>query len=150
MTLEVPAVESTIEQVLTDHWSIQDLVDETDHCHECGERQCQQKKLQLARWPRTLVLHLKRWAVITQWPFVQEKNTTPVSFEVILPVPGKLLPYNLRAVVVHDGQPGAGHYTAFVRSADHQWYHCNDRLKPRRVATAEVLKAEAYMMFYEE
>ena len=150
LSLAVPAATSSIELALARHWNVQDLVDKSDHCTECGQSQCQQKKDQLARWPRTLVLHLKRWTVISQFPFVQEKNSTPVSFEVLLPVPEKAAPYTLRAVIVHHGQAGGGHYTAFVRSADHQWYHCDDNLEPKAVSTAKVLAAEAYMLFYEE
>ena len=150
LTLELPTVSSTIEQLLANHWSLQDLIDDGDYCHECGAEKCQSKSLQLERWPQILVLHLKRWTVISQWPFVQKKNPANISFEVCLPVPGKILPYSLRAVVVHQGQAGGGHYIAIVRCQDNHWYYCDDFRPPRRVLVDEVLAAEAYMLFYEE
>ena len=156
LTVEVPAEDSIIEQVISDHWGTQELKDVGDYCRECGESQCQQRNLQLDRWPRVLVLHLKRWKVTSLNPFRQEKRYTKVSFGEILPVPGKSLPYYLRAVVVHHGEAGGGHYTALVRSADHQWYHCNDFQPPCWASPETVTGADtvpeknAYMLFYEE
>ena len=147
--MEVPSTGATIEQVLADQWQVQYLRDADDYCHQCSQAQSQSKHVQLERWPRVLVLHLKRWTVVSQWPFVREKNATPVGFEVSLAAPGKLFPYRLRAVLLHHGQAGGGHYTALVRSADNQWYHCDDALPPKRVPVADVLSAEAYMLFYE-
>ena len=78
-----------------------------------------------------------------------QKNSTPVHFEMLLPVDRAVTPYSLRAVVVHHGNVGVGHYTAYVRSFDNFWYHCDDDEQPRQVNIGEVLQAEAYMLFYE-
>ena len=73
----------------------------------------------------------------------------PVSFEFQLPVPGRAVPYTLQAIVVHHGEAGSGHYTAFVKSVDENWYYCDDNVAPQLVSPAQVLAAEAYLMFYE-
>ena len=98
-----------------------------------------------------LLLHFKRWEVISYVPFQREKIYTKVGFETLLPVAPDVPLYHLRAVVVHHGGAGAGHYTSFVRAADNNWYHCDDcsSQAPRKTTLAEVLQAEAYMLVYE-
>ena len=97
-----------------------------------------------------LLLHFKRWHVISYVPFQQEKIPTKVGFETILPVAPGVLPYHLRAVVVHHGGAGAGHYTSFVRAANNSWYHCDDWTQPYQVQVERVLDAEAYILMYDQ
>ena len=73
-----------------------------------------------------------------------------VSFEMVLPVEAMQSSYHLLGVVVHHGHAGGGHYTAFVRASNNLWYHCDDSQSPRWVPVEEVLRAEAYMLFYEK
>ena len=49
-------------------------------------------------------------------------------------------------------QPNSGHYTAYVRASDAEWYHCDDAKPPRRCENgiADVMQAQAYMLFYEQ
>ena len=65
--------------------------------------------------------------------------------------------YDLRAVLQHRGDDhptstNSGHYTAYVRASDADWYHCDDAKPPRRCENgiADVLQAQAYMLFYEQ
>ena len=103
--------------------------------------------MEILRWPPVLVLSLKRWT----WSRVDgapDKIDRHVSFETMLPVaPGTQ--YHLRSVVVHTGPVGGGHYTSYVRGSDNYWYFCDDSSDPRRCPTEEVLRAQAYMLFYE-
>jgi ubiquitin carboxyl-terminal hydrolase 20/33 len=87
--------------------------------------------------------------VVSQWPFQQRKNETTVTFNDTLEVAEKTTPYKLRAVVVHQGKAGSGHYIAYVRCADDRWYKCDDSLWPKLVPLSTVLLAEAYMLFYD-
>ena len=86
-------------------------------------------------------------------PFVRRKRKTRVSFETLLPVATDRPPYHLRAIVLHDGDAGTGHYTAYVRAVTNKWYHCNDKKKPREVGISEVLSEtsseQAYVPFFE-
>ena len=149
LALAVPRVANTIEIVLANYWGPQPLVDADDKCEECRGKQCQSKDVQLSQWPRVLMLHLKRWVVVSQWPFQQRKNETTVRFNDTLEVPKKSTPYKLRAIVVHQGKAGSGHYIAYVRCADDRWYKCDDFLSPKLVHLSTVLLAEAYMLFYD-
>jgi hypothetical protein len=152
LSLAVPAESATIEQLLAAHWGAHPLDAVGDHCHQptCQRYKCQTRDLQLECWPRVLCLHLKRWVVRSYVPFRLEKIDSYVGFEALLSVPGKSRPFVLQAVIVHDGVAGAGHYTAFVHAADNQWYFCNDRCSPERVSPADVIVAQAYMLFYED
>lgn len=54
--------------------------------------------------------------------------------------------YDLNAVVVHHGKMNAGHYICFCRR-DEQWFKFDDS-KVTLASEAQVLQAEAYMLFY--
>ena len=58
--------------------------------------------------------------------------------------------YHLRSVIVHHGDAGGGHYTAYVRADDNHWYHCNDAADPQLTNSHGVLQAEAYPLIYEK
>ena len=72
-----------------------------------------------------------------------------VSFQMLWPAIHDEPPYILRAVIVHTGEAGGGHYTTYVRAQDHAWYFCDDWQSPRPVTEAEVLGAQAYLLFYD-
>ena len=79
-----------------------------------------------------------------------KKIPTIIDFEVLLHVPDRPAPYHLRGVIEHHGgTTNSGHYTSYVRAANNLWYYCNDEASPQRVATEEVLKAQAYVLIYE-
>jgi len=58
-------------------------------------------------------------------------------------------PYLLRSLIVHSGGVGGGHYTAYIRAQNGSWYFCDDCQQPRPAPEAEVLSAQAYLLFYE-
>ena len=105
------------------------------------------KEDRFIRWPRVLVLHLKRWDYdsVRMRPLLVGR---PISYETVLPL-GDGLMYHLVGVVAHSGGVGIGHYTAYVRSSSHAWFCYDDSLAPRACATAEALGARAYLLFYE-
>lgn len=61
--------------------------------------------------------------------------------------------YELCAVVVHHGSSDGGHYTTYAAIKNHsgkteRWVHCNDK-EVTSVSVNEVLKCEAYLLFYD-
>lgn len=60
--------------------------------------------------------------------------------------------YRLVGVVEHLGTMRGGHYVAYVRatkdSGDTVWYHVSDAYV-REASLDEVLRSEAYILFYE-
>jgi ubiquitin C-terminal hydrolase len=60
---------------------------------------------------------------------------------------GKQL-YELYAVVVHQGQgTNSGHYSAFVKTADDEWWSINDE-RAARTQPEQVARAKPYLLFY--
>ena len=118
----------------------------------CSARNTRHKTTTILHCAPVLVLHLLRftWDPQLRRPV---KLQTQIDFETVLPPITGTAHYDLRAVVQHRGQHptsvNSGHYTAYVRARDAQWYHCDDWVPPRRCHVDEVRRAQAYMLFYE-
>ena len=95
-----------------------------------------------------LMINLKRFAFDRK-----TKRPAKVGWHIRYPMsytPTAGTQYQLRAVVVHQGPYGLGHYVAYVRGSDDQWYYCDDSQRPRVVVdAAEVERKQAYILFYE-
>ncbi|XP_004623966.1 ubiquitin carboxyl-terminal hydrolase 44 [Octodon degus] len=137
-----------------------------DHCNSKRRRFSKpvtlteaRKQLLICRLPQVLRLHLKRfrWAGRNN----REKIGVHVGFEEILNMEpyccretlrshrSECFLYDLSAVVMHHGKGfGSGHYTAYCYNSEGGfWVHCNDS-KLSMCTTAEVCKAQAYILFY--
>jgi ubiquitin carboxyl-terminal hydrolase 4/11/15 len=118
------------------------------YCSHCKRQVEATKTYQLFRLPQILVLHLKRFRSRGHW---SEKITSLVEF----PVKGLDLSefvlgegravYDLYAVSNHFGGLGGGHYTAYVSTAEGEWYEMNDSSVSR---TDRVVSPAAYVLFY--
>ena len=60
--------------------------------------------------------------------------------------PASSLPYELSGVIVHKGKIDSGHYVSYSREGG-DWFAFDDS-KVVLVGEAEVLAAEAYLLFY--
>ena len=100
----------------------------------------------VVKWPPVLVLTLKRWAyakgVLTQ-------ISTKVHHDERLLLADQANHYRLCGLIVHHGEAGGGHYTAYVRGPGDSWLHCDDECPPRDVPPQEVLNAEAFVLMYQ-
>ena len=119
----------------------------------CDGRGTRYKATEILDAAPVLVLHVLRFTWCAERRSAV-KRSTRVNFETMLPPLNGQRPYDLRAVVEHRGlnsitDTDSGHYVAFVRGQDAQWYVCNDAHEPRRCSVTEVLKAQAYLLFYE-
>ncbi|XP_056602549.1 ubiquitin carboxyl-terminal hydrolase 2 isoform X2 [Triplophysa dalaica] len=133
----------------------EDVLDgnERPTCHRCKARRKCTKKFTIQKFPKILVLHLKRFS---ECRVRTGKLSTFVSF------PLKDLDlrefasnncintvYNLYAVSNHTGTSLGGHYTAYCRSpCTGEWYTYNDsRVSP--MSSSQVRSSDAYVLFYE-
>lgn len=124
------------------------------YCVKCETKRSATKGLRLATAPSILVCHLKRFAFDQYGRLVRLAKR--VHFPLRLEIGDYMSrvnkarppPYELVAVLVHQGQTcDSGHYLAYVKNAG-QWYKCNDsHIEPVDVAT--VLKQQAYILLYE-
>jgi ubiquitin carboxyl-terminal hydrolase 2/21 len=129
-------------------------------CDECKGRTAATINMRIHRFPRILMLHIKRF---TYTGTVREKLTTNVAF----PLKGLRLgafaseeagvggdkdggpEYDLYAVINHTGTMAGGHYVATCRAAGtkDQWYTFNDEVVVKTQASS-VATANAYILFY--
>ncbi|RLM60399.1 ubiquitin carboxyl-terminal hydrolase 1-like [Panicum miliaceum] len=121
----------------------------------------------ITKLPSVLTLHIKRYI---KYGNAHHKNEAHVSYEEYLDVERFMDPssvdkdksfYHLAGVVEHRGPSmNAGHYVAYVRarrlgnqeqqsSCSSSWF-CADDGHIREVTLEEVLKREAYILFYEK
>ncbi|XP_048838096.1 ubiquitin carboxyl-terminal hydrolase 2-like isoform X2 [Brienomyrus brachyistius] len=127
--------------------------DEKPTCYRCKARRKCTKKFTIQRFPKILVLHLKRFSearirtsklsTFVSFPlkeldlreFASENSTNAV--------------YNLYAVSNHSGTTMGGHYTAYCRNPPSgEWYTFNDsRVTP--MSSSQVRSSDAYVLFYE-
>ncbi|NXT16095.1 UBP2 hydrolase, partial [Prunella fulvescens] len=127
--------------------------DEKPTCCRCKARTRCTKKFSIQKFPKILVLHLKRFS---EARIRSSKLTTFVNF------PLKELDlrefasqscnhavYNLYAVSNHSGTTMGGHYTAYCKSpVSSEWHNFNDsRVTP--MSSSHVRSSDAYLLFYE-
>ncbi|XP_029301817.1 ubiquitin carboxyl-terminal hydrolase 2a isoform X2 [Cottoperca gobio] len=126
--------------------------DEKPTCYRCKARRRCTKKFTIQKFPKILVLHLKR--------FSEARRTSKLSTYVNFPMKDLDLRefasensinavYNLYAVSNHSGTTMGGHYTAFCRNPNSgEWYTFNDsRVTP--MSSSQVRSSDAYVLFYE-
>ncbi|XP_061074407.1 ubiquitin carboxyl-terminal hydrolase 2-like isoform X1 [Conger conger] len=127
--------------------------DEKPTCYRCKARRKCTKKFTIQKFPKILVLHLKRFS---EARIRSSKLSTFVNF------PMKDLDlrefasenrvnavYTLYAVSNHSGTTMGGHYTAYCRNpTTEEWYTFNDsRATP--MSSSQVRSSDAYVLFYE-
>ncbi|XP_072249173.1 ubiquitin carboxyl-terminal hydrolase 2a isoform X1 [Leuresthes tenuis] len=126
--------------------------DEKPTCYRCKSRRRCTKKFTIQKFPKILVLHLKR--------FSEARRTSKLSTFVNFPMKDLDLRefasenstnavYNLYSVSNHSGTTMGGHYTAYCRNPNSgEWYTFNDsRVTP--MSSSQVRSSDAYVLFYE-
>jgi len=129
--------------------------DEMPTCSKCKTRRKCTKSFTIQRFPKILVIHLKRFSE-TRW----SKLTTLVEFptsESGL----KLSPYastssndssngySLYATSNHMGSTAGGHYVAFCKHPNNRrWYEYNDN-SVSEASESSLVSSSAYLLFYE-
>ncbi|XP_057783357.1 LOW QUALITY PROTEIN: ubiquitin carboxyl-terminal hydrolase 2-like [Salvia miltiorrhiza] len=119
------------------------------------------KSILISKAPTILTIHLKRFSQDARGRL--SKLNGHVSFRETIHLKPYMdprcskdsctPPYRLVGVVEHLGTMRGGHYVAYVRSSndygdDGTWYHASDAYV-RQASLDEVLRCEAYILFYE-
>jgi len=124
------------------------------YCAKCEMKCPATKGLRLATAPSILACHLKRFAFDSYGRLIRLSKR--VKFPLRLEIGDYMSrvnkarppPYELVAVLVHQGQTcDSGHYLAYVKNGG-LWYKCNDS-QVEVVDVATVLKQQAYILLYE-
>ncbi|KAM6238181.1 ubiquitin carboxyl-terminal hydrolase 2 isoform 1-T1 [Porphyrio hochstetteri] len=127
--------------------------DEKPTCCRCKARTRCTKKFSIQKFPKILVLHLKRFS---EARIRTSKLTTFVNFQLkdldlreFASQSCNHTVYNLYAVSNHSGTTMGGHYTAYCKSpVSSEWHSFNDsRVTP--MSSSHVRSSDAYLLFYE-
>lgn len=127
--------------------------DEKPTCCRCKARTRCTKKFSIQKFPKILVLHLKRFS---EARIRASKLTTFVNFQLkdldlreFASQSCNHAVYNLYAVSNHSGTTMGGHYTAYCKSpVSGEWHSFNDsRVTP--MSSSHVRSSDAYLLFYE-
>ncbi|XP_075579413.1 ubiquitin carboxyl-terminal hydrolase 2 isoform X2 [Pelecanus crispus] len=127
--------------------------DEKPTCCRCKARTRSTKKFSIQKFPKILVLHLKRFS---EARIRTSKLTTFVNFQLkdldlreFASQSCNHAIYNLYAVSNHSGTTMGGHYTAYCKSpVSSEWHSFNDsRVTP--MSSSHVRSSDAYLLFYE-
>ncbi|OBS58483.1 hypothetical protein A6R68_10348 [Neotoma lepida] len=127
--------------------------DEKPTCCRCRARKRCIKKFSVQRFPKILVLHLKRFS---ESRIRTSKLTTFVNFPLrdldlreFASENTNHAVYNLYAVSNHSGTTMGGHYTAYCRSpVTGEWHTFNDS-SVTPMSSSQVRTSDAYLLFYE-
>ncbi|XP_055963535.1 ubiquitin carboxyl-terminal hydrolase 2 isoform X2 [Sorex fumeus] len=127
--------------------------DEKPTCCRCRTRKRCIKKFSIQRFPKILVLHLKRFS---ESRIRTSKLTTFVNFPLrdldlreFASENTNHAVYNLYAVSNHSGTTMGGHYTAYCRSpVTGEWHMFNDS-SVTPMSSSQVRTSDAYLLFYE-
>ncbi|NXX80836.1 UBP2 hydrolase, partial [Urocolius indicus] len=127
--------------------------DEKPTCCRCKARTRCTKKFSIQKFPKILVLYLKRFS---EARIRTSKLTTFVNFQLkdldlreFASQSCNHAIYNLYAVSNHSGTTMGGHYTAYCKSPiSSEWHSFNDaRVTP--MSSSHVRSSDAYLLFYE-
>lgn len=126
---------------------------EKPFCEKCKTTQTCIKRILIHRFPRVLVIHLKR--------FSGNGNAHKIDNHVDYPLLGlnmgaysseaqfQNVSYNLYGVINHFGTCHFGHYTAYCKHPySGRWHRFNDR-SVSQINPDQADKSEAYILFYE-
>ncbi|KAK0164083.1 hypothetical protein PV328_002749 [Microctonus aethiopoides] len=113
-------------------------------CPKCEQNQCATKTLTVHRYPKYLIVYLKRFVF---HECVSMKLDDRVAFPLAGLNVGRHL-YDLYACVCHYGGVSAGHYTAYAKNPQTDiWYHYNDEVSNKQKPQEEDF-SNAYILFY--
>ena len=143
-TIEIPVKDMhTLERAFQSYVR-SEVMDGADaiHCDMCGQKRVGIRRtcFDINNLPKCLIIHLKRFVtdmVTGDLVKVQDKLEFPNKLD-MAPFTGQVLDaksgvkpkprhYNLKGVIVHDGDLNTGHYFSYIQDREtHRWYHFDD------------------------
>lgn len=143
-------------QQCLDHFTREETLDgdEKPTCSKCKERRKCTKSFTIHKFPKILVIHLKRFS-----PTERFRGKLSVSIDFPLEnldlrnyaadnSPSECR-YNLYAISNHSGTTYSGHYTAYCRHPYSQTWHEYNDSRVSSISPKMLVSGEAYVLFYE-
>jgi ubiquitin C-terminal hydrolase len=124
---------------------------ENYRCEKTNEIIPVERKILFWSFPTILTIDLKRFNSINL-----HKNQIFISFplddldlsEYVIGYNASMYKYELFGVCNHSGSVHGGHYTAYVKNANGDWYHFNDTNVTKVHNTNTIISTKAYVLFY--
>jgi len=116
-----------------------------------GEKQEINKVTTFWNLPKVLVLCLKRFSTDGKRKLMHLINFPLENLDLSKYVKGynaKQYKYDLYGICNHFGGVQGGHYTAYVKHANKNWYHYNDTTVEKMADSAQIVTTAAYCLFY--
>ncbi|XP_048588927.1 ubiquitin carboxyl-terminal hydrolase 2 isoform X2 [Nematostella vectensis] len=130
--------------------------DERPTCEKCKKKRKSTKKFTVQRFPRILVIHLKRFSGYGFRSKLQTNVVFPVTSPQELgefaadPSEGQSAVYSLYAVSNHSGSTYGGHYTAYCKHPQSRQWHCFNDSRVDQISSSRVTGPQAYILFFEK
>ncbi|XP_046383033.1 ubiquitin carboxyl-terminal hydrolase 2-like [Ischnura elegans] len=127
--------------------------EEKPTCSKCQVRRKCTKSFSIQKFPRILVLHLKRFSPMERFRGKLNCNVdfplTGLDLSAYAASRGQGCVYNAYGVANHSGTTYSGHYTAYCKHPyNGDWHEYNDS-RVSTVSPRNVVTNEAYVLFYE-
>jgi ubiquitin carboxyl-terminal hydrolase 8 len=116
-------------------------------------KQSEDIKKQISFWnfPKVLIIVLQRFTPCGQFKINQTIDFPIDNLELSKYVTGynpSSFVYDLFGICNHSGGTTGGHYTAYVRNAENEWYHYNDSFVNKVEQPNTIISPRAYCLFY--
>ncbi|KAM7350482.1 ubiquitin specific protease 2 isoform 1-T3 [Cochliomyia hominivorax] len=128
--------------------------DEMPTCSKCQTRRKCTKSFTIQRFPKYLVIHLKRFSE-TRWSKLSNIVEFPTGERELNMGPyganaNSNIYYSLYAISNHMGSTAGGHYTAICKHpVSKKWHEFNDNLVSDSLSENHLVSSSAYILFYE-
>jgi ubiquitin carboxyl-terminal hydrolase 2/21 len=127
--------------------------DEKPTCSKCQCRRKCTKSLSIQKFPKILVIHLKRFSPNERY---RGKLSTSVEYPLkgldltgFSANPSQGCTFNLYGISIHSGSTYSGHYIAYCKHPYSGEWHCYNDSRVSPVTTNSVISSEGYVLFYE-
>lgn len=122
-----------------------------------NEKQNVFKQITFWNFPKIIVFTFKRFSSVTTREGIRLlKKTDFIDFPLyeldlskyICGYHASKYKYELYGICNHMGNVIGGHYTAFVKTEEKQWFHCNDTIVEKIENPQQMITSMAYALFY--